>query len=250
MRALAAQHKVARVPEDAVTYLALALRARLQDLLVAMTAAAAHRADAHFDKPAALYPDGTPMWGLLVRADVGRQLAALERVEREDEQRARRARKERADAQAAAAQLASAAAAGAGGGADDEDGGPRKKKRKDGPGIAAKNMSEEVRKKMSNAAANHAAGLGTTKYSWMTAAPPGGASKAKAAAGTPGASPAPPPPPAASSWARPYVSTTKTTAPSAEPEDPRRRITMRDALFVVEKERGHGAGRGAARGWV
>ena len=56
---------------------------------------------------------------------------------------------------------------------------------------------------------------------------------------------------AGSSWARPYVSTSG-KAPSAtkEEEDTRRVVTLRDALFVVEKERGHGAGRGAAHGWV
>jgi hypothetical protein len=26
-------------------------------------------------------------------------------------------------------------------------------------------------------------------------------------------------------------------------------ITMRDAMFAIEKERGHGGGRGSARGW-
>jgi hypothetical protein len=259
MRNIAPQHKVTRVPEDAVNYLALALRARLHELVAAMATAAAHRTDSHFDRPASLYPDGTPMWGLLVRSDVGRQLAALERAEREEEQRARRERKDREDAQAAAAQMAAAAAAGGGigpGGDGDDDGGPRKKKKKDGPGVTAKNMSEEVRKKMSNAAASHAAGLGNTKYSWMTAGAAAGTPKGKAsgsAASTPAATPVPPPapaPPAASSWARPYVSTTKPVTAHAEVEDPRRPITMRDALFVIEKERGHGGGRGSARGWT
>ncbi len=53
--------------------------------------------------------------------------------------------------------------------ATDEDGAPKKKRKKEGPGVTAKNMSEEVRKKMSNAAASHAAGLSTGKYSWMHA---------------------------------------------------------------------------------
>ena len=31
--------------------------------------------------------------------------------------------------------------------------------------------------------------------------------------------------------------------------DKERTVGMRDVLFVVERERGHGAGRGSARGW-
>jgi len=42
------------------------------------------------------------MWRISVRRDVAKQLAALERAEREDEMRIRRERKEIEDAQAAA----------------------------------------------------------------------------------------------------------------------------------------------------
>ncbi|KAG5717566.1 hypothetical protein E4T56_gene7398, partial [Termitomyces sp. T112] len=53
-----------------------------------------------------------------------------------------------------------------------------------------------------------------------------------------------------SSWARPYVSTKKSATPTTAPEeeDTRTLVTMRDAMFVIEKERGHGGGRGAVRG--
>jgi len=197
------------------------------------------------------------MWRISVRRDVGRQLAALERAEREDEMRIRRERKELAAAQAAA--LAAHAPGAATGDTEDGEGGPKKKKKKaDGPGVTAKNMSEDVRKKMSNAVASHAAGLSTGKYAWMNAsnaspAPPPkpkpAASPAPATTTAPAASPAT----AAmgSSWARPYVlGSGKATSTAKEEEDTRRVITLRDALFVVEKERGHGAGRGAAHGWV
>lgn len=135
---------------------------------------------------------------------------------------------------------------------------------------------------MSNAVATQAAGLGG-KYSWMTAANASAPQKVKpvvstaaavapatpsvAAAGAP-TSPTSATVPAAStsstaaaaaaaassSWARPYVPTKKSNsqAPTQTPteDDTRASVTMRDAMFVIEKERGHGGGRGAARGWV
>ncbi|KAI0053818.1 hypothetical protein FA95DRAFT_1530859 [Auriscalpium vulgare] len=261
MRTVAAKYKVARVPDDAVNYVALALRTRLQDLLTAMIAASHHRTDTQFDREPSLYPDGTPMWSVAVRGDVAKQLAALERAEREDEMRVRRERKELAAAQAAAlAAVVPGAAVATGSELGDELEGPKKKKKKtDGPGVTAKNMSEDVRKKMSNAVASQAAGLGTGKYAWMNASHASStAAKAKAAAATAAAAPAPAtttaPAPAATpagTWSRPYVLSTKNSQNGGKLEDDdRQTVTMRDALFVVEKEKGHGGGRGAARGWV
>ena len=266
MRAIASQHKVTKMPDDSINYLALALRNRLQDLITAMIAASHHRTDTQFDRPASLYEDGSPMWSIVVRSDVAKQLAALEKVEREEEMRVRRERKERMDMAAAHAAALAAQANGvanpmAGDGYDDE-GGAKKKRKKEGPGVTARNMSEDVRKKMSNAVATQAAGLGG-KYAWMNAsnAPPPTKPKAAppiATSSAPGTTtPATTTTPAlgagGSSWARPYVPTKKTTTPqqgSADEEDTRTPITMRDAMFVIEKERGHGGGRGAARGWV
>ena len=132
----------------------------------------------------------------------------------------------------------------------------KSKKKKDGPGVTAKNMSEDVAKRMSNATATHAAGLGRGKYAWMNAGnistPP---SKPKPGAGGIPASNASGPTTTvpqvntSTSWSKPYVSVAKPAEPVVE-EDTRRTITLRDALFVIERERGHGAGRGAARGWA
>ncbi|KAH7887324.1 transcription initiation factor TFIID component TAF4 family-domain-containing protein [Phlebopus sp. FC_14] len=267
MRTVGTQHKVTKVPDDSVNYLALALRARLQDLVTAMIAAAHHRTDTQFDRPASLYEDGTPMWSIVVRSDIAKQLAALEKVEREEEMKIRRERKERADLAAAHAANLAAQAAGAGGAMavdDEEGGGAKKKKKKEGPGVTARNMSEDVRKKMSNAVASQAAGLGG-KYAWMTAAnAPTTTSKPKLAAVPTAATmttpvttsiPATTTTPAVSttmSWARPYVSATKTSSATAQvaEDDNRTVVTLRDAMFVIERERGHGGGRGAARGWV
>ncbi|KAK0207101.1 transcription initiation factor TFIID component TAF4 family-domain-containing protein [Desarmillaria ectypa] len=263
MRTVGTQHKVTRIPDDSVNYLALALRARLQGLVEQMIAAANHRTDTQFDRPASLYEDGSPMWSILVRSDVAKQLAALEKVEREEEMKVRRERKERADMAAAhAAALAAQAAGGPSAVAevyDDTDSGTKKKRKKEGPGVTARNMSEDVRKKMSNAVASQAAGIGG-KYSWMTAAnastpaprpkaPAASSSPNPAGASTPGGTAAAN---AASSWSRPYVPTKKPPTPqqSVTEDDTRTTITLRDAMFVIEKERGHGGGRGAARGWI
>lgn len=293
MRTIGTSHKVTRIPEDTINYLALALRARLQDLITNMIAASHHRTDTQFDRPASLYSDGTPMWRIVVRSDVAKQLAVLEKIERDEEMKVRRERKERAEmtaahaaalaAQANGAAAASGASADTGGaGGTEEEGGAKKKRKKDGPGVTARNMSEDVRKKMSNAVATQAAGLGG-KYAWMTAAnassPAPKPKPAPAATSTPSAAPAittatsgaatsattsttatattgsaATTAPATSSWARPYVPTKKsssaTPVQSAAEEDTRATVTMRDAMFVIEKERGHGGGRGAARGFI
>ncbi|KAF9030447.1 hypothetical protein BDZ89DRAFT_1132368 [Hymenopellis radicata] len=258
MRTISTEHKIRTVPEDSVNYMALALRARLQDLITAMIAAAHHRTDTQFDRPASLYEDDQPMWSILLRSDVAKQLAAIEKIEREEETRIRRERKERTDMAAAhAAALAAQAAGGPNAAADTSfedggEGGSKKKRKKDGPGVTARNMSEDVRKKMSNAVASQAAGIGG-KYSWMTAA---NASSPTPAKSKPAASPSPATttaPASTGGWARPYVSakkTTTTSTPAPVEQDTRLPVTLRDAMFVVEKERGHGGGRGAARGWV
>jgi len=262
MRTVGTTHKVTKIPEDSVNYLALALRIRLQELLAATIAAAAHRHDTQFDRSASLYDDGNPMWSIVVRTDVAKQLAVLERIEREEEMKVRRERKERSELAAAQSSNYGAQQNVGDGDFDDEEAiQPKKKKKKEGPGVTARNMSEDVRKKMSNAVASQAAGLSTGKYAWMNAAT--GTStpaKTKSTTSTPGPSTTTNTTTAAnttaqltaSSWARPYVSTTTKQNASKEEkdDDSRRKITLRDALFVLEKERGHGGGRGSARNYA
>ncbi len=135
-----------------------------------MIAAAQHRTEAQLTRAPGMYAPDAPMWNAVVKRDIGKQLAALEKAEREDELRARKERKERAELAAAhAAALAaqaggtaapSVATAGADGEAAEGEGTAKKKRKKDGPGVTARNMSEDVRKKMSNAVATQAAGLG------------------------------------------------------------------------------------------
>ena len=113
MRTTGTKYKVPNIPKDTVEYLALALRFRLQSLVTAMIAAAKHRTDTQFDRPASTYEDGTPMWSVTVRSDVAKQLEALQKAYREEHVRERRARKERQDAQAAQAAALAAGAPGA-----------------------------------------------------------------------------------------------------------------------------------------
>jgi len=266
MRTAGTTHKITKIPEDSVNYLTLALRIRLQELVTAMIAAAAHRHDTQFDRSASLYEDGNPMWSIVVRMDVAKQLAVLERIEREEEMKVRRERKERSELAAAQSSNYGTQPNVGDGELDDEEAmQPKKKKKKEGPGVTARNMSEDVRKKMSNAVASQAAGLSTGKYAWMNAAA-GTSTPAKTKSTTSTAGPSTttaatnttttPTTTATtqsttSSWVRPYVSTTKqSTSKEDKDDDSRRKITLRDALFVLEKERGHGGGRGSARNYA
>ncbi len=97
------------------------------------------------------------------------QLAALEKAERGDEARRRRERLARDEE-------SSALAAGLGGDGDmdmdDGTGTPkgdgRKRPKKIGPGVAARNMSEDVRKRLADSTAMRNLGGGSSKYSWLS----------------------------------------------------------------------------------
>lgn len=250
MRTVAIRHGMQTgtngVPEDSVSYLGLALRARLSKLIEGMIAAAAHREETETVRAPGLYEDGTPMWSVVVRKDIAKQLAALDKVDKEEETAARRDRKAR-EAYAAGGQPALPSLDDALQMEQEEE--PKKKKKKpDGPGVTAKNMSEDMKKKLSNATAAQAAGLSTSKYAWMnagnlnTTARP--AAKKATSTTTTSTTPA-----AGTGWAKPFQTTKKKDEPAVD-EDLRRAITMKDAIFVVERERGHGGGRGSARGWT
>ena len=248
MRTISARHAVqagaAGVPEDSVTYLALALRVRLSTLIEGMARAAAHREETGVLCPPGTYADGTPMWTQIVRRDVAKQLALLERVEREEELAARRERKARetytTTGQAALPSLDDALPM------ESEDEPKKKKKKPDGPGVTAKNMSEDMKKKLSNAVASQAAGLGTGKYAWMNAGNVPSGPVVKKPAGSTSA----PTQQSGSGWSKPYQPAGKKKEEMPVEEDNRRAVTLKDAIFVIERERGHGGGRGAARGWT
>ncbi|KAJ7694790.1 transcription initiation factor TFIID component TAF4 [Mycena rosella] len=240
MRAVAAHHKVASIPEECVTYLALALRARLQDLVAGMIAAARHRARAQWDREAGLYEDGRAAWDVRVRADVAKQLEALERAERGEEARARRERAvERAlEALVAGEELDAPLEIPV----DDPMEGDARRRRKKAKGAGAGPEEVEGREMAAaNKEAGRAAGI-MGRYAWLTAA----GSRPTPSAGA-GAGATPP-----RETLRPYKATKRAPTPPPLPPDADQRmpISIRDAMFAVEKERGHGGGRGAARGWT
>lgn len=257
LRSVAAHHGLRGFKSGVLELTGLAVEQRMRELIEKANAASKHRWDTQTDVLSAvnasrtgentddqprtsLYADGkTPVFDRNLRKDVGKQLLMIEKLEKEEEMRIRRERKEK---QEQARQ--SAARNDTGSGDEDDDGPPKKKKKKaEGPGVQAKNMSEETKKKLSNTVANAAAGFGN-RYAWMNAASTpvprrpaaGGGSTAKASAS--GWS--------SSSWG---AARGKNTRGKGGRSDKERSLGLRDVLFAVERERGHGGGRGAARGW-
>lgn len=261
------------LPEEALNYAMLAWKARLQMLWDKALAAAEHRATTQYSRAPSFWnppAEGsaagsstvppTPMWSTLVKRDVAKQLSAIERAEKEEESRVRRERRTLA-AQAEAEDAVEDDM--------DVDGRKAKKMRALGPGVTARTMPEDVKKKMSDNTANRAAGLGTGKYAWMTAGAGAGAAptppKPKPVVPTPtpapgtgaaGTTSTPTPAPAAAAtpapkaggWGRAYAAVSKNAAAAgaeAAKEDGIT-VTLRDALFVASRERGFGAGRGSA----
>ncbi|KAJ7360928.1 hypothetical protein DFH08DRAFT_951565 [Mycena albidolilacea] len=228
---------------------------KLQDLVTGMIDAAWHRTRrGQWDRMPGVYEGGGPAdgegegwtglgvaWGILVRSNVAKQLAALEKVERMEEERERERREqcEQATSTVLTAVLNSEDPPPQIPGDDNNmdldppERPPRKRA-----------VSDEAGCRMAaNAAVNHAAGTGC-KYAWLAVGAhpqqqhqPGGFHVHGDAA-------LPPPKP------HPYNSGTPPPVPPDTGADPQMRITLRDTMFVVEKERGHGGGQGAARGWT
>ncbi|KAJ1307316.1 hypothetical protein OPQ81_001423 [Rhizoctonia solani] len=270
LKAILSAQGLTNLPEEALNYAMLAWKARLQMLWDKAVAAAEHRYSSQYSRPPSFWnpppADGTtpnpaipptPMWSTVVKRDVAKQLSAIERAEKEEETRARRERRTAA-AQAEADDAVED---------DDADGRKAKKMRALGPGVTARMMPEDVKKKMSDNTANRAAGLGTGKYAWMTAGATGGA-PATPAPPKPKPAPAPTPAPTtnatsttttpapaatvpatpapkAGGWGRAYAAVSKPAA-GAETKEDGITVTLRDALFVASRERGFGGGRGSA----
>lgn len=103
-------------------------------------------------------------------------------------------------------------------------------------------MSEETKKKLSNTVANAAAGFGN-RYAWMNTGttvtprrPTGGATGSSGGGGGGGSASANA---AGSGW----------SGARKKQKTKERSLSMRDVLFVIEREKGHGGGKGSARGW-
>lgn len=263
-----------------LNYLSLAARTRLKNVLETMIASSRHRSWSSHQHPPPMYPSTSqPMYHENILSDPVKQLAALEKAERADEARRRRERLARDEE-------SSAMAAGLGG--DDMDlddgtgtprGDARKKPKKIGPGVAARNMSEDVRKRLADSTAMRNLGGGSSKYSWLSGGStfpstfsPLGGKKAKPDpnggddANTPSRLPKPKfaPQPAVNNWSgagsNEGVSggsagagatgawgdvAARQAAKEEEERQARLRVTLRDALFALEYERKAGAGYGS-----
>jgi hypothetical protein len=202
----------------------------------------------------------TPMWDIVVRKDVGKQLAVLSNVERAEELRIRRERQEKKEGLNTNTMDGSTSSPGADGGSASVDGGgdgskKRKRVKELGPGQTAKSLPEDVRNKLINDAASRAVG-GSRKYAWMAAGPASSSSAVAPTASRPpittngsaGSSmstiPRPALPNPSGGWSRAAALTQH-----YEPVDERRTLTLRDVEFAIDREKGHGGGRGSARGW-
>ncbi|EST06801.1 Transcription initiation factor TFIID component TAF4 [Kalmanozyma brasiliensis GHG001] len=271
---LAQEHGLS-VDAAVLNYLSLAARTRLKNVLENMIASSRHRSWSSHQHPPPLFPSTSqPMYHEQILSDPVKQLAALEKAERGDEARRRRERLARDEESSALA---------AGGGDADMDmddptgakGDGRKRPKKIGPGVAARNMSEDVRKRLADSTAMRNLGGGSAKYSWLSGGStfpssfsPLGGKKGKAD-GEDGKSasrlPKPKfaPQPTVSDWSGVSAGdasaggagsastgawgdvAARQAAKEEEERQARLKVTLRDALFALEYERRAGAGYGS-----
>lgn len=143
----------------------MATQERLRGLAEQMVHASKHRGRSLATANPPMYDEEHAMYRVGVSQDVKKQLLAVERVEREEETKRKEHIAERERRLAAGEDL-------------DENGDPRggpggagakknKKQKEGGPGVSARNMTEEARKKVANQTAMGFAGGSGRTYSWM-----------------------------------------------------------------------------------
>lgn len=193
-----------------------------------------HRSSSsHVNAPTHL--NGYPLYSQDMRSDVDKQIQALEKIEREEETKARRERVERItvereekqflQSQQQQQQLV------------EEDDQKKKKRKKEMS--TAKNMSDDVQKKLSDQTALRSAGL-APKYSWLT----GGT------VASPRSSSNLPKPKFQPQQSNLSIKTSQPKTLGPPPHDAHLNtstININDALFALERERGMGAGRGSGQ---
>ncbi|KAF9981926.1 hypothetical protein BGZ65_003417 [Modicella reniformis] len=187
---IAAKHKIQTVEPDVLAYLAMATQERLRSLAEQMILASKHRGRTLATAPPPMYNEDHSMYKIGISQDVKRQLLAIERVEREEETKRKEQNVERERKMTTGEEL-------------DENGESRggptvqgvkktKKQKEGGPGVSARNMTEEARKKVANQTALGFAGGSGRTYSWMMGAGgdggAGGAASPLPSVSTPGAS--------------------------------------------------------------
>ncbi|KAI9283507.1 transcription initiation factor TFIID component TAF4 family-domain-containing protein [Umbelopsis sp. AD052] len=260
---IATKASVKDISPDFLSYLALATQDRIRGLAEQMVKASKHRVFSQtFDAPPIDEATGQPLYKIVVQQDIRKQLLAIERVEREEERRRKEAMSERERR----------AQQGETGGGEDDDKPKKKKQKAMGPGVTARTMSEDMRNKKANETALMSAG--GKRMSWMTSttdtpSPPaksvssqpstpsamndGGettqATKTKGKRGRPrgsgvggrsGSSRGEPAAP--SSNVNLFLPPSTVTRPLRAGDASSRKVTVRDAIFALERERDEGIG--------
>ncbi|KAG0332175.1 hypothetical protein BG000_010272 [Podila horticola] len=235
MERIATSHKLT-VDADVLTYLAMAAQERLRGLAEQMIHASKHRGQSQSTTVPPLYDEDHAMYKVGVTQDVKKQLLAIERVEREEEFKRKEMIAERERKAALGEDLDENGEPRSGGGAGGAGSGNKKKKQKEGgPGVSARNMTEEARKKVANQTALGFAGGSGRSYSWMMGAGGGGGGSPSLSRGVSvggGGSMVLPP----STLGRP-----------ASLRDTSRKVNVKDALFCLERDRGGGGGEGSGK---
>ncbi|KAG0213601.1 hypothetical protein BGX28_004018 [Mortierella sp. GBA30] len=173
---IASSHKLQSIDPDVLAYLAMAAQERLRGLTEQMIQASKHRGQTLATAVPPTYDGEHAMYKIGVSQDVKKQLLAIERVEREEETKRKEQIAERERRIAAGEDLdengeprVGGAGSGVGGvgGAGGAGAKKGKKQKEGGPGVSARNMSEEARKKVANQTALGFVGGTGRSYSWM-----------------------------------------------------------------------------------
>ncbi|KAH8551774.1 transcription initiation factor TFIID component TAF4 family-domain-containing protein [Umbelopsis sp. PMI_123] len=258
---IAGKSSIKDISPDFLSYLALATQNRVRGLVEQMVKASKHRVFSQtFDAPPLDETTGQPLYKIIVQQDIRKQLLAIERVEREEERR----RKEAISDRERRVQQ------GEGGGGEDEDKPKKKKQKAMGPGVTARTMSEDMRNKKANETALMSAG--GKRMSWMmsTADTPSPPSKSiSSQPSTPSAmnegSEPSPSTKTKGKRGRPrgsgmggrsgsardtanqgnvnlFLPPSTVTRPLRAGDASSRKVTVRDAIFALERERDEGIG--------
>lgn len=292
----AASYHLKNLESDSLPLISLAVQARMSALIEQMLAAKHYRTSANHLRPPPMLPvqyEGevpTPMWDQVLHDDNEKILTTFDRVEREEERQARKSRLLRDQLeQAEKERLERLAEEGDDGGGDvsmkveggsgsvpgtpaaggsgkGEPGKKEKKRKRETATQAARNMTEDVRKRLSDATASKK--LGTKKFSWLASGTGLGGADSPSMRKKARIPPLPPSSLSISMTSLPTLGTSLQDGLDQPPltamerlagvpaahdasqigsqDDPANRlVTIRDALFVMDQERGKGAGTGS-----
>jgi len=257
---------------DTLDLIAAAVQHRLRNLFDDILLSRHHRLGATASRRPPMYRDSmgkdsddlASMWDIEVEDDTAKILNVIARVEREEERAARRERtareqQEQEEQEEEAARLAASQK-------DQEEGGDasaaeakrkEKKRKRESAAANARNLPEEMQKKMTDASARHTLFGGNQKYAWLqgntsTSGANGSSTPRSSTASKSKPTNASSPLTNSSSMLGPSglnasisnFGNATTTAVLPDEYDPPSTIIWQDLLFALENERGSGAGKG------